>query len=138
MKITKIGKRKNIRKSKKSINNQHGGQPLPLGWAELGWAEHTDPASGKTFYTNAAKGQSQWERPTDTYKQYKSYIEACKEKAYADYYCRKKSDDSKAWGEDGDRAYNYCMYEYKHACKEKYIKKYGPTPSKPFLSRFGF
>jgi hypothetical protein len=35
-------------------------QPLPLGWAE-----HTDPASGKTFYAYAATGQSQWERPTD-------------------------------------------------------------------------
>ena len=33
-------------------------QPLPPGWAQ-----HTDPASGKPFYAHAATGQSQWERP---------------------------------------------------------------------------
>ena len=35
-------------------------QQLPL---PAGWAEHTDPASGRTFYASTA-GQSQWERPT--------------------------------------------------------------------------
>jgi hypothetical protein len=29
----------------------------------VGWAAHTDPASGKTFYAHAATGTSQWEFP---------------------------------------------------------------------------
>ena len=29
----------------------------------MGWAAHTDPASGKTFYAHAATGTSQWEFP---------------------------------------------------------------------------
>lgn len=28
-----------------------------------GWAEHTDPGSGRTFYANAQTGQTAWERP---------------------------------------------------------------------------
>ena len=29
----------------------------------MGWAAHTDTASGKTFYAHAATGKSQWEFP---------------------------------------------------------------------------
>jgi hypothetical protein len=98
MKITKIRNRKNIRKSKKSINNQHGGI---------------------------------------TYEQYKSYIEACKKKANAEWHCRKMRENDQARGLDGGLRYDNCIYDYKHNCKEQYIKMYGNPPARPFLSRFG-
>jgi hypothetical protein len=99
MKITKIRKRKNIRKSKKSINNQHGGM---------------------------------------TYQQYKSIVKDCMKQSFAEERCQKKRKQVEAWGHSGDEDYNNCMYNFKHACKEKYIKEYGQPPSRPFLSRFGF
>ena len=29
----------------------------------MGWAAASDPATGRTYYTNAAEGRSSWERP---------------------------------------------------------------------------
>ena len=94
MKITKIRKRKNIRKSKKSINNQHGG--------------------------------------TKTYQEYKSYIKECKEAANAEYICQRRWEEGKYRGHEyGSLKWDYdqCMYDFKHRCKERYIKVWGQPPS---------
>lgn len=64
-------------------------------------------------------------------------IEACKEKAFAEYHCNKRREHDQAWGHDGVWVYNNCIYNYKHNCKQEYIKKNGNPPSRPFLSRFG-
>ncbi len=97
MKITKIRNRKNIRKSKKSINNQHGGM---------------------------------------TYEYYKQYIENCKKDAFAEYYCRKRREHEESWGKNGDWEYGNCMYQFKHKCKQEYIKNHGDPPSR-IRSLFG-